>query len=115
MYLPKEQVIRTLTNMADSFHQSRLVMEVVAEKYTRGFRKKMVERKMRSGAGSSAGDYYQYGIGTAAELESYHPDYRVRGEWSFFEDPDIRPGFLRLFRHIKAFSRTQYTVIMEIV
>ena len=114
MYLPRDQVIQTLTRLAESFKNSRLVMEVVAEKYTRGFRKKMVERKMRKGAGSTAGDYFQYGIREASDLESYHPGYRIRGEWSFFEDPDIKPAFLKLFRHFKSLSRTQYTVVADI-
>jgi len=114
MYLPAEQVIQTLTRLAGSFHSSRLVMEVVAEKYTRGFRKKMVERKMRSGAGSTAGDYYQYGIRAALDLETYHSAFRVKGEWSFFEDPDIQPAFLKVFRHFKFLSKTQYTVIADI-
>ena len=114
MYLPSDQVIQTLIQLAASFHSSRLVMEVVAEKYTRGFRKKMVERKMRSGAGSTAGDFYQYGIKEARDLESYHSAFRVKGEWSFFEDPDIQPAFLKLFRHFKSLSKTQYTVIADI-
>lgn len=113
MYLPRDQVIQTLTRLAESFKNSRLVMEVVAEKYTRGFRKKMVERKMRKGAGSTAGDYFQYGIREASDLESYHPGYRIRGEWSFFEDPDIKPAFLRHFRHFKSLW-TQYTVVADI-
>ena len=114
MYLPSDQVIQTLIRLAESFHSSRLVMEVVAEKYTRGFRKKMVERKMRSGAGSTAGDYYQYGIREARDLESYHSGFRVKGEWSFFEDPDIQPAFLKVFRHFRSLSKTQYTVIADI-
>jgi len=89
-------------------------MEVVAEKYTRGFRRKMVERKMRKGAGSSAGDYYQYGIREAGDLETYHAGFRVKGEWSFFEDPDLKPAFLQQFKHIKSLSKTQYTVIVDI-
>ena len=114
MYLPKDQTIQTLTRLGESFLSSRLVMEVVAEKYTKGFRKKMVERKMRRGAGSTAGDYYQYGIREGVDLESYHPAFRVRGEWSFFEDKDLKPAFLRHFRHFKSLSKTQYTVIADI-
>jgi len=115
MYLPEKLVIQTLTHLAESFNSSRLVMEVVAEKYTRGFRKKMVERKMRKGAGSTAGDYYQYGIREAHDLESYHPGFRVKGEWSFFEDKDLKPAFLQHFKHFKALSKTQYTVVVDIV
>ncbi len=114
MYLPQEQAIQTLTNIAASFSASRLAVEVVAEKYTRGFRRKMVEQKMRKGAGSTAGDYYQFGIRRADDLETYHPGFKVTGEWSFFEDPDIKPTFLKLFRYSRALSKTQYTVIADI-
>jgi methyltransferase (TIGR00027 family) len=114
MYLPKEEVVQTLARMAESFSNSRLVMEVIAEKYTRGFRKKMVERKIRKGAGSTAGDYYQFGIKEAADLESFHPGIKVKGEWSYFEDPDVKPAILKLFKHSRALSKTQYSVIADI-
>ena len=114
MYLPTDQVVGILGKIAGSFEQSRLVMEVVAEKYTRGWRKKMVEKKMRKGAGSTAGDYFQFGIQEAEDLESFHPGFKIRGEWSYFEDPDIQPAFLRTLRHFKSFSKTQYTVIADI-
>ncbi len=46
--------------------------------------------------------------------ESYHPGIKVRGEWSYFEDPEVKPAILRLFRHSKAISKTQYSVIADI-
>jgi methyltransferase (TIGR00027 family) len=114
MYLPKEKVIRTLTSLAAEFSQSRIVMEVIAEKYTRGFRKKMVEKKMRKGAGSTAGDFYQYGIRSPKEPEAYHPGIKLNRVWSYYEDPDIKPAFLKIFKHIKSIAQTQYTVILDI-
>lgn len=114
MYLPKDLVIETLKRLGDTFKSSRLVMEVIAEKYTRGFRKKMVERKMQRGTGTKGGDYYQFGIREAGEVESYHPGFRVKGEWSYFEDRELKPAFLQLFRHSKSLSKTQYTVIADL-
>jgi O-methyltransferase involved in polyketide biosynthesis len=115
MYFPPERSIRVLRNIAGSFQSSRLVIEVVHEKYTRGIRKKMVEQKMRRRAGSAAGDYFLFGISKAADLEGIHPDFRIHGEWSYFEDKDIKPVFLKLFRNIKSVAKTQYTVIADIV
>jgi len=115
MYFTPDQSIKTLKNIAGSFQNSRLVVEVVHEKYTRGIRKKMVEQKMRRKAGSTAGDYFLFGISKANELETFHPDFRIHGEWSFFEDKDLKPGFLKLFKYVKSVSKTQYTVIADIV
>ena len=114
MYLPKEQVVQTLARMAESFTASRIVIEVIAEKYTRGFRKKMVEKKMRKGAGSTAGDFYQFGIRSPKEPEAYHPAIKLNRVWSYYEDPDIQPGFLKIFKHIKSIAQTQYTVVLDI-
>ena len=115
MYFREDQSIRTLKEIADSFTDSMLVMEVVHSSYTRGFRKKLVQKKMRKRAGSAAGDYYLYGIRSSSVLESYHPRFRVMGEWSYFEDEDLKPALLRFFRHFRTFTRTQYTVIVDII
>ena len=115
MYFTPDQSIKTLKNIAGSFQNSRLVVEVVHEKYTRGIRKKMVEQKMRRRAGSTAGDYFLFGINKAEELETFHQDFRIHEEWSFFEDKDLKPGFLKLFKYVKSVSKTQYTVIADIV
>jgi O-methyltransferase involved in polyketide biosynthesis len=115
MYFDPRQSIQALQNIADTFEHSRLVVEVVHEKYTKGRYKKMVEKKMRRRAGSSAGEYFLFGIKRSSDLETYHPDYRVSAEWSCFEERDIRPGFLRLFRNSRLIAKSQYTVIADIV
>jgi O-methyltransferase involved in polyketide biosynthesis len=114
MYFPPDQSINALKAMAGSFQKSRLVMEVVHKKYTQGIYKKMVEQKMRRRAGSSAGDYFLFGIRHGSDLKEYHPSFTLRGEWSFFEDRDIRPAFLRMFRKIRFVAKSQYTVIADI-
>jgi len=50
---------------------------------------KMMADSVLKGAGTSAGDYYQFGMKEAGELESFHPGIKVKGDWSYFEDPDI--------------------------
>lgn len=114
MYFPEDKSISTIRNIADAFTNSRLVMEVVHSSYTRGFRKKLVQKKMRKGAGSGAGNYYRYGIQNTSELERYHPRIRIRGEWSYLEERDLKPAALRIFRHFRTFTRNQYTVIADI-
>lgn len=115
MYFPPDRSIQTLKNIAGAFQNSRLVMEVVHKKYTKGIRKKIVEQKMRKRAGSTAGDYFLFGISKAKELETFHSDFKISNEWSFFEDKDLKPDVLKLFKNIKSIAKTQYTVIADIV
>jgi methyltransferase (TIGR00027 family) len=114
MYLPEKEVIKLFQDLASGFQKSQMVFEVVNRKYTRGFRKKMVESKMKRRGGSTAGQSYSYGIRQGKDIEAYADNLKVLEEWSYFEAPDVRPGFLRFLGHFKSFSRTQWTVRAEI-
>jgi methyltransferase (TIGR00027 family) len=110
MYLPESDVIRIFKKLSGSFSQSQVVFEVVHEKYTKGLWKKVVESKMKRALGTKAGSAYEFGVGDAKDVESYGKKIKVVEEWSYFEDPDIKPKFLRLFRNFKFMSRTQWTI-----
>jgi methyltransferase (TIGR00027 family) len=110
MYLPEKEVIRLFQQLASSFTNSQIVFEVVNRKYTMGFRKKMVESKMKRRSGTEAGASYSYGISEGKDIQAYADNLKVLEEWSYFEDPDVRPKSLSLLRHFRSFSRTQWTI-----
>jgi methyltransferase (TIGR00027 family) len=110
MYLPGSRVQEVFKRLSESFSRSQLVFEAVQAKYTRGIWKKAVESKMKRRVGSSAGSAYQFGITNGRDVESFGRDIRLIDEWSYFEDPDVSPKILRLFRHFEFLSRTQWTV-----
>ena len=110
MYLPQTEVVNLFNKLARSFSKSEVVFEVVNKKYTQGLWKKSVEAKMKRSLGSEAGASYEFGVREASEVEAYGPGIKVVEEWSYFEDEDIRPRFLRLFRHFKSMTRTQWTI-----
>ncbi|HNT74761.1 MAG TPA: class I SAM-dependent methyltransferase [Anaerolineae bacterium] len=110
MYLPPDAVRQTFGRMAAGFSQSQIVFEVVDKRYTAGVWKKMVEGKMQRRLGSPAGSSYQFGLRDAQELESYAPNLTVMEEWSYMEDPDIKPRIFALLRHVKLLARTQWTI-----
>ena len=109
MYLPKDGVISLFQRLAESFVKSEIVFEVINEKYTKGLWKKIVASKM-STLGTQAGSSYDFGVRDAKDVEAYGDNIKVVEEWSYFEDEDIKPKILRLFRNLKLFSRTQWTV-----
>jgi methyltransferase (TIGR00027 family) len=110
MYLPKADVINLFKTFSERFYHSQIVLEVVTEKYTRGIWKKIVEIKFKQEFGSNAGSSYNFGVKNAFELESYGNGIKVMNEWSYFEDPDMRP---RIYKYL-GFSRTQWTVTAAI-
>jgi methyltransferase (TIGR00027 family) len=100
MYLPRAEVAGLFSMLSNSFTKSEIVFEVVHERYTKGLWKKSVESKMKRNLGSDAGNSYEFGVRQAGDIESYGEAIKVVEEWSYFEDEDIRPKFLRLFRHL---------------
>jgi methyltransferase (TIGR00027 family) len=109
-YLPHDDVKRIFKKIAGSFSDSSIVFEVVTKKYTKGIWKKIVAAKMKRALRSEADVSYKFGLADAKEIESYGKNIRVVEEWSYLEDKDIKPGFLRLFRNMKFISRTQWTI-----
>jgi O-methyltransferase involved in polyketide biosynthesis len=110
MYLPKPEVVRVFDRLSESFSRSHIVFEVVNERYTQGMWKKLVESRMRRSGGTEAGSSYQFGVRAAKDVEAYGKDIKVVEEWSYYEEKDIRPRALALFRNFKLMTRTQWTV-----
>ncbi len=95
MYLPKMEVTNIFMAISKRFYRSQIVLEVVTEKYTRGIWKKIIERKIKRLLGLDAGSSYNFGVTNAFELETYGNGLKVIDEWSYVEDPDIRPRILK--------------------
>jgi len=110
MYLPKPAVVSLFGTVARKFRGSRMVFEVVTERYTRGLWKKIVTWKIKRQLGLDAGASYDFGVRDAREIESYSQGLRVVGEWSYVEDPDVRPRILKYL----GLSRTQWTVTVDV-
>ncbi|MEM9904616.1 MAG: class I SAM-dependent methyltransferase [Cyanobacteria bacterium P01_D01_bin.44] len=110
MYLAPADVIRLFDSLSQSFANSFILFETVHQRYTQGLWKKNVEAKMKRTLGTDAGIAYQFGVTTAREIETYGNDIEVVEEWSYFQDEDIKPKFLRLFRYLKFFTRSQWTI-----
>jgi methyltransferase (TIGR00027 family) len=110
MYLPRKEVISLFKRFSERFFHSQIVFEVVTEKYTKGIWKKIVTYKIRRELGLDAGYSYNFGIKNAAELESFTNGLKVINEWSYIQDPDIKP---RLLKYLEI-SRTQWTITATI-
>jgi len=110
MYLPPADVVGLFNKLSRTFSKSEIVFEVVNKRYTQGFWKRSVESRMKRNLGSEAGASYEFGVREATEVEMYGPAIKVVEEWSYFEDENVQPKFLRLFRPFKFVTRTQWTI-----
>jgi hypothetical protein len=72
--------------------------------------KKMVEMKIKSELGLDAGSSYSFGVKNAKDIEKFAQGIRVIDEWSYVEDVDVYPKFLKYLK----LERTQWTVTATI-
>jgi len=110
MYLPRQEVIDLFGRLAATFTDSEIVFETVAEKYTKGLWKKIVLGKMRRNIGTKSTATFESGLRDAREIEGWADSIRVVQEWSWLEEEDVRPGFMRLLRHMRSMTRSQWSV-----
>ncbi len=110
MYLPRVDVISLFGAIGNKFRDSRVVCEVVNDKYTRGVWRRIVGWKMKRQLGLKAGLFYDFGVRSPREIESYGEGLRVTDEWSYVEDPDVHPKILKYL----GLSRTQWTVTLTV-
>jgi O-methyltransferase involved in polyketide biosynthesis len=110
MYLPRQDVMGLFKKFAAAFNNSQIVFETVTESYTRGFMKKMVEMKIKAELGLEAGSSYGFGVKKAKDIEGFADGIKEVDEWSYVEDMDVYPKFLKYM----GIARTQWTVTATI-
>jgi hypothetical protein len=66
--------------------------------------------KIKKELGLDSGSSYNFGIKNAHELETFGSGIKVINEWSFLQNPDLRP---RIYKYL-GLSRTQWTITAAI-
>lgn len=110
MYLHPQPVKSLVLKLRETFPGSELVCEMTNELWTRPAMRKLVEVKFQKQLNIGAATSYYFGIKDGAELESWHPGIQLPDEWSYFDEPEPKIGWMRWFRHSKFIRKTQWTL-----
>jgi hypothetical protein len=54
--------------------------------------------------------FYNFGIRDSKEMEGWNPGINLLDDWSYFESEEKKLGWLKMFRNIELFRKTQWTV-----
>ncbi len=90
MYLPKPDATKLLQEIARGFHQSQLVLELIPEKYTKGFLHKLMGLAFRLLMGMNIS--FVFGVQEPREIESYGRGLKVidvRGDMPYIVTASI--------------------------
>jgi len=109
MYLPQKEVESLVKKLSEDFKGGILVSEVVNKKYTVGFNRKIVEFKMNMELKFGDKVNFNCGVVDSHEMEGWGDTVKLIDDWVYFDtDEDI--GWMKMFRNIKMFRTTQWTV-----
>ncbi len=110
MYLKEEEVKALVLKLSAAFPGSELVCEVAGRFAVRMMRTRMGRRKFQRRFHLKEGVTFSFGIGKGDELESWGPDIRFLGEWTYFDEPEKKLGWFWLFKGFRSFRYAQWTV-----
>ena len=110
MYLNKKDVKSLVLKLQSQFPGSELVCEVFNDIWLRKPLGSMMSFKMQKQLFLGKGAVFNFGVRDGREIEEWSPGIKLLDEWSYFDSSEKKLGWIRLFRGIKLFRNTQYTV-----
>lgn len=110
MYLPEDAVQALVLELRERYPESELVAEVANTFIVRLMRRGPGRSKFRRQFGLSSNVVYQFGIGDSRDLEKWAPGLRLLDDWTYFDEPEPKLGWTRLFSRWTLFRRAQWTV-----
>ncbi len=109
MYCEERDVKLLFRGLQSRFRDPEIIFEVFNKKWLTGWRKKAMEIKMMKELKCGEGALFKSGIADSDEIETWHEGYRLLEEWSYFDDHK-NSLLLKLFRHMDAVRKVQWTV-----
>lgn len=110
MYLPPAGVRALVTTLYARHPGAELVAEVANRSTVRMMQSRLGRGKFRRQFGLTEDVVYQCGLDDSRELESWAPGITFLDDWTYFDEPEPKLGWMRLFARWPRFRWAQWTV-----
>lgn len=110
MYCDKQDVEKLFLTLQEKLPNSEIVCEVFNSKWLKGWRKKMMEFKLKKELKLGEGTTFQFGISDSNEIESWNQGLNLIDDWSYIDSDELNSSILKLFRKNDSFRKIQWTV-----
>ncbi len=110
MYLQPEAVRSLVLKLQSDFPGSELVCEVFNSMWLAKPWKGMMNFKMQHQLHMGKEAAFHFGIRNSREMENWHPGIEFIDDWTYIDEPEPKIGWIRIFKHLQLFRRTQWTV-----
>jgi methyltransferase (TIGR00027 family) len=110
MYLHTVEVRELVLKLQAEFPGSELVCEVFNALWLTRPWKRMINFKMQRELHLGQDATFNFGIWDSRDMEKWNPGIEFLDDWTCLDEPEPKIGWLRLFRHVELFRKTQWTV-----
>jgi len=110
MYCSEKDVKALFFQLQDRLKNPEIVFEVVNSRWLKGWRKKMMEVKLKKELKMGEGTTYQFGIPDSDAIESWNRGMKLMDDWSYLDSDELGSFVLKLLRKNRAVRKLQWTV-----
>lgn len=110
MYCTEQDVKKLFLTLQEKLNNPEIVFEVFNSKWLTGWRKKLMNFKLKKELKLGAGATFKFGIRDSDDIESWNRGFQLIDDWSYFDSDELNSGFMRLLKNIDSLRKVQWTV-----
>ncbi|MDN5214041.1 class I SAM-dependent methyltransferase [Fulvivirgaceae bacterium BMA12] len=110
MYCDERDVKRLFMALQEKLNNPEIVFEVFSAKWLTGWRKKLMDFKLKKELKLGAGTSFKFGIPDSDAIVHWSPGFRLVDDWSYLDSDELNTGLMRFFSRNDALRKVQWTV-----
>lgn len=110
MYCKEQDVKNLFASLQEKLNSPEIVFEVFNSKWLKGWRKRIMEFKLKKELKLGEGTTFQFGISDSDAIESWNLGMKLLDDWSYFDSDELNSIPVKLFRRNNSLRKLQWTV-----
>ena len=110
MYCDGDNVKSLILKLQEEFPESELVCEMVNSFWLKGWIRPIMNIKLQKELHLGKDAVFHFGIKNSRELEEWNQGIKLIEDWCYFDSDEKAIGWIKMFKNLKLFRNTQYTV-----
>jgi O-methyltransferase involved in polyketide biosynthesis len=110
MYCREEDVRMLFAKLQEKFTDPEIVFEVFSSRWLRGWRKRIMEFKLKKELKLGEGTTFRFGIPDSDAIETWDPGMRLIDDWSYLDSGELEGFFMKRMSRNERIRKVQWTV-----
>jgi O-methyltransferase involved in polyketide biosynthesis len=110
MYCREQDVRALFLKLREKLKNPEIVFEVFSSRWLKGWRKKVMEFKLKKELKLGEGTVFQFGIPDSDAIENWDSGMKLMDDWSYLDSDELDSFVLKLMRKNNAVRKLQWTV-----